>query len=70
MHRSPYALGLEFLHLYSRFYGVKSPKGTSDSSPNTVHLRKCSMFGVEVISPGRGVEKLAQRVSAGKITDK
>jgi hypothetical protein len=24
------------------------------------------MFGVEVISPGRGVEKLAQRVSAGK----
>jgi hypothetical protein len=45
---------------------LKSPKGTFDSSPNTVHLRKCSMFGVEVISPGRGGEKLAQRVSAGK----
>jgi hypothetical protein len=37
-------------------------RGTCESSPNTVHLRKCSMFGVEVISPGRGVEKLAQRV--------
>jgi hypothetical protein len=40
----------------------ESPKGTHESSPNTVHLRKCSMFGVELISPGRGGEKLAQRV--------